>query len=425
MDTFDEGLRCQDVHAGLRNLDPNSPILAPLTETQKIGMAADLASLIRGQDVVTDAQALRTVAAEQLDVSPYAFNDVVYSLEQAGFVSNIQSSGSRIVAFHEEVPFYRGMYEGLGESWRSSSPSEIEQQVVALVDGLANSPLPVEEVSDRLGLDESALQQVLDVSTESSLVKIVDLTDGRMAYSPFMGFEKPDLVSSLVNEFGGSEIADAFQALRGEQGMPLEQAGPVIADAVHRGLVMAPSVATPSGQPEAFPVLPYSVDRELLRARKPVLDKALSVIACLKCGEYFGGATSLSRAQLVLVINKWLDPDRGFLPPHSSHRRQYELLHRVGMVRFDPDPKPGGTWVVPTFIDSDDNRAALELARDLLVFGEEVGNRVDDESARTALALGSQYVSPMQTIGRVRAKKSLSVSQWEKVINAAYGRGTL
>lgn len=80
---------------------------------------------------------------------------------------------------------------------------------------------------------------------------------------------------------------------------------------------------------------------------------------------------------------------------------------------------------MPTFIDSEDNRAALELARDLLVFGEEVGNRVDDESARTALALGNQYVSPMQTIGRVRAKKSLSVSQWEKVINAAYGRGTL
>lgn len=115
MNAFDEGLRCQDVHSGLRNLDPNSPVLAPLTETQKIGMAAGLASLIKGQDVVPDAQALRTVAAEQLDVSPYAFNDVVYSLERAGFVSNIQTSGSRIIAFNEEVPYYRGMYEGLGK----------------------------------------------------------------------------------------------------------------------------------------------------------------------------------------------------------------------------------------------------------------------------------------------------------------------
>ncbi len=425
MNAFDEGLRCQDVHSGLRNLDPNSPVLAPLTETQKIGMAAGLASLIKGQDVVPDAQALRTVAAEQLDVSPYAFNDVVYSLERAGFVSNIRTSGSRIIAFNEEVPYYRGMYEGLGEAWRDNAPSALEQQVVALVDGLANAPLPVEELADRLGLDDGELPQILDVSLESHLVKIIDLSDGKMAYSPFMGFEKPDAITDLVIEYGGHEIADAFHTLRGEQGMPLAHAGPVISNAVQHGLIMAPSVATPGGAPEAFPVLPYSVDRELLRARKPVLDKALGVIACLKCGEYYGGATSLTRAQLVLVINKWLDPDRGSLPPHSSHRRQYELLHRMGMVRFDPDTKPGGTWVVPTFIDSPDNRAALELARDLLTFGEDVGNRVDDESARAALALGSQYVSPMQTIGRAREKKTLSSSQWEKVIGAAYGRGAL
>ncbi|WP_228484873.1 hypothetical protein [Microbacterium cremeum] len=88
MESFDEGLRCQDVHSGLRNIDPNSAILTPLTGTLKIGMAASLAALVRGQDVVPDAESLRAVAAEQLDVSPYAFNEVVYSLERAGFVTN-------------------------------------------------------------------------------------------------------------------------------------------------------------------------------------------------------------------------------------------------------------------------------------------------------------------------------------------------
>jgi hypothetical protein len=29
MDAFDKGLRSQDVHSGLRNVDPNSPLLAP------------------------------------------------------------------------------------------------------------------------------------------------------------------------------------------------------------------------------------------------------------------------------------------------------------------------------------------------------------------------------------------------------------
>jgi hypothetical protein len=63
VDDFDKGLRCQDVHSGLRNIDPNSPLLAPLADTRVVGMAATIAGLIRGRDVITDAQALATTAA--------------------------------------------------------------------------------------------------------------------------------------------------------------------------------------------------------------------------------------------------------------------------------------------------------------------------------------------------------------------------
>ncbi|MBU5895248.1 hypothetical protein JVW19_25040, partial [Vibrio cholerae O1] len=72
-----EGLRCQDVHAGLRNVDPNSGTLTPLADTQLIGMAASVAALVRGQEVIGDAQALRALAAEQLDVNHFAFDQVV------------------------------------------------------------------------------------------------------------------------------------------------------------------------------------------------------------------------------------------------------------------------------------------------------------------------------------------------------------
>jgi hypothetical protein len=68
VDAFDEGLRCQDVHSGLRNVDPHSSLLAPLVETRIVGMAATIAGLIRGRDVIADAQSLMTVAADQLDV---------------------------------------------------------------------------------------------------------------------------------------------------------------------------------------------------------------------------------------------------------------------------------------------------------------------------------------------------------------------
>jgi hypothetical protein len=58
VEAFQQGLRCQDVHSGVRNVDPNSPSLAPLNDTRVVGMAATVAGLIRGRDVIDDAQSL-------------------------------------------------------------------------------------------------------------------------------------------------------------------------------------------------------------------------------------------------------------------------------------------------------------------------------------------------------------------------------
>ncbi|GGN30473.1 hypothetical protein GCM10011609_88280 [Lentzea pudingi] len=114
MEPFDEGLRCQDVLAGLRNVDPNSGSLTPLAETQLIGMAASLAALIRGPDVISDAQALRAVAAEQLDVNQFAFDTVITALADIEFVQGVQTSGGRIVRFTENVPYFDDLYAELG-----------------------------------------------------------------------------------------------------------------------------------------------------------------------------------------------------------------------------------------------------------------------------------------------------------------------
>ena len=49
---------------------------------------------------------------------------------------------------------------------------------------------------------------------------------------------------------------------------------------------------------------------------------------------------------------------------------------------------PGGSWAVPTFIDSEDNREAVSLARDLTTHRKALQHRVDDSQARRALELG-------------------------------------
>lgn len=425
MDYFDEGLRCQDVHAGLRNVDPNSGSLTQLADTQLVGMAASLASLIRGQDVIADAQALRALAAEQLDVNQFAFDPAISLLADVGFVDGVQRAGGRITRFTESVPYYDSLYGVLGEAWRDRQPTEIEQQMVRLVDELADAPIPVEEVADRIGLDPGAVPTLMEVGEHASLVKRIQLVDGDVLYSPFFGFEQPQLLGELVRDHGSEQLALAFGALRGEQGMPVTDAQPLLMDAIGRGLLLAPSVELPSGLLQPFATLPYALDKDLLRTRKPVLEKALAVLACLRCGQHFGGYNSLPADALVGVIDRLLDPSRGFLRPHESHERQYRLMHAAGLLAFDPDLWPGGKWVTPRFIDTPDNREALQIARDLITYGEPVAGRVGDEQARAALVLGQPFAAPMQTIGRMRGKAPATPKQWQAVINAALGKGRI
>jgi hypothetical protein len=176
---------------------------------------------------------------------------------------------------------------------------------------------------------------------------------------------------------------------------------------------------------QPFATLPYVLSRELLTIKKPVLDKALAVIACLRCGQHFGGYSSLSADQLLHVINKLLDPNRGFLLPNEAHRRQYGLMHRAGLIAFDPDLKPGGRWVTPRFIDTPDNREALQIARDLLAHGEPIDDRLGDATVRGMLAEGGNMSGPVQTVARYRDKAVVDPKTWTTVVNAAMSRGPL
>lgn len=423
MEGINLGLRCQDVHSGVRNVDPNSPLLSPLNDTRIIGMAATIAGLIRGRDVVQDGQALMTVAAAQLDVNMLSFDSVIRVLEDVGFVQGVQRTGGKITSFTENVPYYESLYERLGESWKERQPTEIEQQLLTVVDGLSGAPVAVEDIENKYGLDRSDLNHVMEVAKGGGLIQVLNTTDGDIAYSPFFGFENPEILTELVNDHGSGQLSDEFDAVRRHQGLAVsKEQYPLISDAIARGLVMAPAVQLPGGDTQAFAALPYVPDKRLLTTHKAVLDKALTVLACLRCAEYDGGHNNLSQSALVSVINKLLDKNRGFLSPHSSHERQYNLMYRAGLIVFDPDSRPGGNWKMPRFVDTEDNRAALILARDLITHGEGVQTRVSDQDARSALDAGNAYVAPMQTMYRSRQSAMQDPKHFSQIFEAAMGR---
>ncbi|MDV8025340.1 hypothetical protein [Rhodococcus sp. IEGM 1330] len=389
-------------------------------------MAATVAGLIRGRDVVADAQSLSIIAAAQLDVDGLAFSEVIDVLENADFVQGVRRQGRKILSFTETVPYYDDLYGKLGKAWRDREPTILEQQLLVVVDKLSAKPIPFEDLENAAGLDKSDIPLLLKVGTDAGLVQTIRSIDGDIAYSPFFGFENPALLEELVQNHGSGRLAEEFAAIRGQQGLPINSATyPLLTDAVARGLVMAPTVTLPNGADQQFAALPYVPDTRLLTSRKPIVEKALAILACLRCAQHYGGYSSLSASGLINVIGKLLDPNRGFLYPNSAHKRQYALMRNAGIIYFAPDTRAGGSWVTPTFVDSQDNREALNLARDLILFGEGLTSRVDDADARSALDLGTGYSAPMQTMHRTRDRVMPTSEHLEKIFEAAMGRAEL
>jgi hypothetical protein len=155
MDSFSEGLRCQDVTLGLRELHQASAQLRLVNNTQIVGMAADLAGLIRGRDVIEKIDSLEIVAAETLDIAALLLPAVLDVLEAAGIVETYKQGG-RIERITETVPIYRNLYADLGNAWRDRQPRQIEEELIAVVDRLARGPVPLDSLTTELGVDHAS-----------------------------------------------------------------------------------------------------------------------------------------------------------------------------------------------------------------------------------------------------------------------------
>ena len=210
-------------------------------------------------------------------------------------------------------------------------------------------------------------------------------------------------------------VRHAFEAVRVYQGMPVNGDDAVVNGLVAAGLMAGPSIPRPDGQPQAFAVAPYGLPPELLTVRKPILDKALAMVAAIRMGQHWGGVTPLVSPRKVLAA--LLDPNR-WVARHSSTPRQYSVLWKMGVVRFEDGD---GNRRAMQLIDTSDNRQAVRTAIDLLSYGEAMDAK---ESSVGALAVPDptgSYRAPIQTIRPARKKARLPDKVIADLIQSAMG----
>ncbi len=421
MDRYEEGLRCQDVTLGLRTVDSDSSALLPMKTTRTIGMAADLAGLIKGRNVITEIDALRTVASETLDIGAFALEPALLTLEQAALIDIDRDSHGEISRITEQIPVFRDLYEDLGDAWHGGNPRQVEQSLVSVVNRLASGPMPTEGLYDEIGLGKADADEVYKIGRSTTLFKTIPTSDGEILYSPFTAFEDPARMSEVLIEHGPGQLAEALHRVHSYQGLPVgPETDPALADAVALGLVSAPSVQIPSGTMRAFASMPYTLDRELLTIRKMVLDKALAIVACIRCGQHYGGATNSREA--IAVLGSLVAT--GELSEHGSHERQYKLLRDQGVVRFLPDSKSWGSWKRVGFIDTPENREAMAVARTLLEGSELTEGREQRPDVQKLLDLDARALKPLQTVRKMERTRVVDEAGLGRAFEQLMGRGS-
>ncbi len=144
----------------------------------------------------------------------------------------------------------------------------------------------------------------------------------------------------------------------------------------------------------------------------------MAIVTAVRMGQHFGGITSL-RAP-VAILRRLQDPDwEGAF--HSSTRRQYGALYRLGIIRF---VKSGSLYGI-RLIDSADNREALQLAIELLEYGEATSTKEAGIRPQDGLAAAGTYRYPIQTVRAARRRNPLPERLIDDIFEAAMGRQLL
>lgn len=404
MKATDIGLRAQDIQTCLQEVGLRGLAVGKLDITRSVGMAERLAIHIRGKEVIDDFEVLQAMAS-QLGVDSLVLPRVLDTLEEVGFIRR------RDDKIYDRVPYFSNIYEVMGEYWQSRHPTEVETVSVQLLDDLTRCPLPEGEVRAKYSIPEQGFDLVKSVGEAGSYLRAyhspADGTD--VLYSPVFWDQNPEALFDMLKKYPAEEIAEAIGSVRAYQGYPIvnlkkpnsSRRDLIIVEAMDRGILPTPSVESTGGK-RHFAFTPYSGGIALTNQERAILDKARAILACIRYGEHYAGASRIRHP--LLIIDALIERKR--IGAHSEIPRQYFILWEKGVARFSTDTQRSDRYWLHV-IDNDDNMKALRLARDMITVGEAITERGVDPQARAMLFSGT-YREPLTELAPRRREVKVS-----------------
>jgi len=398
MDSLLMGLRAQDFHESLKNTAAFGPKEVHYKNTLLIGKAAALAMHLRGLLYVQDYTQLEYAAAS-LGISSLELPMVLNELEEVDFISIVRS-GSKIRRIDIRVPEFRSGYTDLGERLKLLKPSEIELASIDLLSKLYNGPNDKQSLLKSLGLDVSQQSIMIDVMESGLLVATQTVEGQNLIYTPLAVDGNPTIYLQWAKKFP-NEVAKAIETLKSYQGLPLND--PTIAsnaalnDAISTGVLMPVEVDGATGT-QRFIFAPHG---GLSQEEYTILDKARAILGCVRYGQKFASGRPIIYPRAIL---ERLRDYKRFKKGHPDLLSQYGLL--AEKLIGHPIDEGSGRWNFE-IDDTEENMKALNVALEMLQFGEARSAKIDLE-AQKALLSSSGYQGPIST--RLRLSKNIRSS---------------
>lgn len=382
-------------------------------------MAAKLAVNIRGLDVISNIQQLRVVA-DQLGIDGPNLQAVLGILQEVDLIT-VEKTGVKIIKIRERIPYFSNAYSVLGEYWQGQDATEIEEATLQILRRLSKSPRSLEEIKVDLGLGDEEMGVIQQVGEEGCFLKTYEIGGGKIVYSPLFWDENPVALFNVLKAHKLATVVETLERVKDYQGLPIDPGKePLLEEAAIAGVLPAPAVTSVGGT-KLFAFTPYAGTVPVKNEENQVLDKARAVLACVRYGQHFAGASRVKWPRAILEA--FLDSARGRkLKAHTEHKHQYSLLAFKQIVNIVPTHL-GSEWHTVELIDTPDNIKAVRIALDLLEFGEQVtGKSLDDETKRL-LTFKGEYVEPLRALKQTKRQGPGTGSAFIKLLEIARGGG--
>jgi len=400
-------LRAQDFHEGLRVTNVFGAKEVKFKRTLLIGKAACLAMHLRGLLFVEDHSQLEYVAAS-LGIPALELPAVLRELEEVSFVSVVKS-GEEIKRVDCRIPEFRSGYEDLGQRWKQLNPSEVEQAGVASLSNLYLTPSPLQAFQASLGgMSEGDKSILTDVMQSGQLLNIQPVDGQQVVFTPLAVDGNPAAYLQWVNRFP-SEIQAVMNALIATQGMSIGDDRisrmPALDDAIRTGVLMPVQVNGATGTQQFV----FAPKGGLQPEERTILDKARAILACVRYGQGYAQGRAIKYPRAIL---SQLRTAKRFKKGHPDLFTQYGLL--VEKLIGHPIDEGGGRWNFE-IDDTPENMKALDIAMDMVEYGESPTAHIDLE-AQNALLSSSNYLGPVPTRAKMAVDPVMSSGTRAEVI---------